>query len=254
MLVNWDGLIAILLLLGPLLLAQRALHGELQYVLLLITRSDTATVALFALIFLPGALLHELSHYLMARLLRVRTARFSVLPQVLPGGKLQLGFVETAPAGPLRESLIGVAPLLSGGLILAYIGLYRLGLAPLGPAAAVGDWASFRQALAQIPRQPDFALWFYLAFAVATLMLPSESDRRAWLPLLLWAALLVLAAALAGAGPWLLEHLAPALNNGLRAAAIVFGISLGIHLLLWIPFRLLRALLQRLTGLRLSPR
>jgi hypothetical protein len=105
-----------------------------------------------------------------------------------------------------------------------------------------------------VPEQSDFWVWFYLAFSVATTMLPSDSDRRAWLPMLLWAALLIAAAVLAGAGPWMLENLAPALDAGLRAAALVFGISLGLHLLLWIPFRLLRALAQRVTGVRLVMR
>jgi hypothetical protein len=254
MLQNWDGLLGLLVLIGPVLLAQNALHGELQALLLILTRSETATISIFSLLFIPGVLLHELSHFLMAKLLGVRTARFSVLPETLPGGKLQLGFVETERTGLLRDALIGLAPLLSGGLALAYLGLNRLALAPLGLTVASGEWPAFWAALRQIPNQSDFWVWFYLAFSVATTMLPSESDRRAWLPILLWALLLAGAAVLAGAGPWLLENLAPALNSGLRAAAIVFGISLWLHFLLWIPMRLLRAIAQHLTGVRLVSR
>ena len=250
MLENWDGLIALLVLIGPVLFAQRVLHGELQAVLLILTRSESATISIFSLLFIPGVLLHELSHFSMAKLLRVRTARFSLLPEVLPGGKLQLGFVETERTDLVRDALIGVAPLLTGGLVLAYLGLNRLGLGSLGLAFAARDWPAFREALRQLPEQADFWIWFYLAFSVATTMLPSDSDRGAWLPLLLWAALVAGAAVLAGAGPWMVENLAPALNNGLRAAALVFGISLGLHLLMWVPFRLLRAFAQSVTGVR----
>lgn len=250
---NWDGLVLLLVVLGPLLLAQRALHGEIQIILLALTRSEAATISLFSLLFLPGALLHELSHYLMARLLQVRTARFSLLPEVLPGGKLKLGFVETESTDLLREALIGAAPLLTGGALLAYLGLDRLGLAPVGLAAAAGDWPAFWRALARMPEQTDFWLWFYLAFAVASLMLPSESDRRAWLPLLLLTGLLAAVAALAGAGPWMMEQAAPLLNEGLRALALVLGISLALHAVLWLPLRLVRAALLRATGVRLRP-
>ena len=56
-------------MLGPLLLLQRALHREIQVVFLLITRRPEITVALFSLLFFPGVLLHEGSHYLMAKIL-----------------------------------------------------------------------------------------------------------------------------------------------------------------------------------------
>jgi len=62
---------------------------------------------------------------------------------------------------------------------------------------------------------------------------------------------LVALALLAGAGPWMIEHLAAWLNQIFRALAVVFGISLAIHLALWLPLRLLRSLLCRLTGARL---
>jgi hypothetical protein len=241
-------------LLGPLLLMQRGLHFELQAIFLLITRSEAAAIGIFSLLFLPGVLLHELSHFLMAKLLGVRTARFSLLPTVMPDGKLQMGFVETAQTDFVRDALIGIAPLLSGGALVAYLGLVQLALAPLGSTFIQSNWGGLWEALRQVPNQPDFWIWFYLTFTFSTTMLPSESDRRAWLPLALVVVLLIGAAALAGAGPWLLDNLAPLLNNGLRGVALVFGISLGIHVLLWIPLRVLRELIARLTHSSLRAR
>jgi len=250
-LARGDGLVWLLFLIGPLLFVQRRLHFELQAVFLLMTRRPGVALGLFSLLFLPGVLLHETSHYLMARLLRVRTGRFSLLPQLLPSGKLQLGFVETEKSDFLRDALIGLAPLLTGGLAIAFLGLDRLGLAPLGSAFGSADWPVFWQLMRNLPAQSDFWLWFYLAFAISTTMLPSDSDRRAWLPLGLTLLGLIVTSLLAGAGPWLLENIAPWLNRGLRALSTVFGISLGIHIVLWLPLRLLREVICKVTGMRL---
>ncbi len=249
---RWDGLVWLLALVGPMIFIQRRLHFEIQAFLLLLTRREEIALGIFSFLFFPGVFLHETSHFLMARLLGVRTGRFSLIPQVLPAGRLQLGFVETAPADPLRDALIGAAPLLSGGVVIAALGLYRLGLLPLAAYFNAQDWPGLLGALGSLPRLPDFWLWFYLTFAISSTMLPSPSDRRAWMPVVLVAVVLGGLALLAGAGPWMMENLAPWLNRGLRVLAAVFGISLGIHLVLWPPLRLLRALLSRATGLRVQ--
>ena len=251
---SWDGLIWLLLLLAPALLLQRGLHFELQAIFLILTRHENAAIGMFSLLFLPGVLLHELSHFLMARLLGVRTARFSILPSILPGGKLQLGFVETEQADLFRDALIGLAPLLSGGALVAYLGLVQLNLGSLGTVVGHNDWQGLWQALRQISVQPDFWVWFYLTFVIGSTMLPSDSDRRAWLPLSLWALLLVGLVAVAGAGPWLLENAAPALNTALRTLAVIFGINLGFHIVLWVPLRLLREGLAHLAHVSLRTR
>ena len=63
-LISFDGILWLLLTLGPLIFLQRALHRAIQTVFLLITRRADITVALFSLLFFPGVLLHEGSHFL----------------------------------------------------------------------------------------------------------------------------------------------------------------------------------------------
>jgi hypothetical protein len=60
-----DGLAWLLLMLGPLLLLQPVLHREIQAVFLLLTRRPALTIGLFSLIFFPGVLLHEGSHFVV---------------------------------------------------------------------------------------------------------------------------------------------------------------------------------------------
>lgn len=247
----FNGLGWLLLMLGPLLLSQRWLHREIQLVLYLITRRQAATLVLFSLLFFPGVLLHESSHYLAARLLGVRTGGFSILPALLPDGKLRLGYVETTPTDVFRDSLIGSAPLITGGGVVAYLGINRLGLVPLAPLIAAGNWNGFWQGLIALPAQTDFWVWFYLAFAVSSTMLPSASDRRAWLPVVLVAVVLVGGALVAGAGPWMLIHMAPWLNRAFQTMATVFGVSLVLQLVILAPFRLLREFILLITRQRL---
>lgn len=249
--IHLDGLLLLLCFVGPLLLLQRRLHYETQAIFLILTRRSEIAIVLFSLLFLPGVVLHEASHYLMAGVLRVRTGKFSIIPQPLPDGRLRMGYVETEPVDWLRDGLIGAAPLLLGGAFVAYAGLFRLGLLSVwkmwtGP----GSETDVLLALSQVWNQPDFWLWFYLVFAVSSTMLPSSSDRRAWLPLALSLSILLAASLLAGAGPWLLTNLASPLNRAFQALAVVFAISVLTHLLLLLPVWLARRLLSQLFRLR----
>jgi hypothetical protein len=248
---NVDGLMWLLLILGPFFFVQRRFHRETQAVLLLITRHHEISLALFSLLFFPGVLLHELSHYVTARILGVRTGRFSLLPTPMPDGRLRLGFVETAPVDFVRDAFIGAAPLLSGGLFVAYAGLQRLKLPLLWDSLANGS-LPLKDALAAISGQADFWLWFYLAFTVSSMMLPSASDRRAWLPLTLAVVMLIGMALLGGAGPWMMRNLAPTLNQAMQAIAVTFGISVFLHLALLLPVWAARKLLNRITGLEVA--
>lgn len=243
-----SGLLWLILALGPLLVLQNLLHRYLQGAFLLLTRRPDISLALFSLIFFPGVLLHEGSHFLAARLLGVRTGRFSVLPRPLPNGRLQLGYVETAAADPLREALIGAAPLIAGGLFVAFAGVNRLGMLDLWQSLRQAGSGGFISSLSSLFSQRDFWVWFYLLFTVSSTMLPSASDRRAWLPVGLVGGGLLALSLLAGAGPWLLQNLALPLQRVLLSAATVFFISDFAHLVFLLPTYLAYRLLSLLTG------
>jgi hypothetical protein len=240
----------LLVTLVPLLFLQRRLHREMVSVFFLLTRRLNAALAIFSILFFPGVLLHELSHWVMAQVIGVRTGKISLIPERTPEGALRMGYVETQRTDPARETLIGAAPLLTGGAFVGFAGFSRLGLdrvweqviAPTGLTLAAGFRAVYER--------PDFWLWFYLIFVVSSMMLPSESDRRAWRPVLGFGTILLLIALLAGAGEWMLANLAPLVDRVFSAAAIVFGISSLVHLLLLVPILLFRRMLNRVTGLR----
>jgi hypothetical protein len=243
-----DGLAWFILTLLPLVFLQRLLHREIQAVFLIISRSPEFTITFFSVIFLPGVLLHEFSHYLMAVVLGVPAARFSLVPQMLPDGRLQLGYVETVKTDIIRDSLIGAAPLIAGGSVVAYLSVTRLELLPLWEVLRNGQMNLFWLGITLLPQIKDFPLWFYLVFTVSSTMLPSRSDRHAWLPLGVTVLVLLVLAVLAGAGPWMLAHVAPVLNTFLRSSAIIFGLSAALHGVLILPISLVHRILARITG------
>jgi hypothetical protein len=244
----FNGLLWLLGTLVIFIFLQRALHREIQAFFLILTRSAGVTQVLFALIFFPGVLLHELSHFLSAKLLGVATGRFSLIPQAQPDGKLRLGYVETAMGGFVRDALIGAAPLVTGSAFVALTAIYLLHLLPIWDVLRSEDLGTFWTLLKAVPGSPDFWLWFYLTFTISSTMLPSQSDRHAWLPLGILVVGLVGVAILAGAGTWMLTNLAPRFNQFLGALAMIFGLSGALHLMLVIPLFLLHQILSRATG------
>lgn len=232
------------------LAVQRLLFRELQAIFLLLTRRPSTAVGLFSLLLFPGVFLHELSHFLMARLLGVRTGRFSLIPKVLANGNVRLGYVETSATDPLRDTLIGAAPLISGMVVVSLLMIEPLGILPVASYLINVDWNTFWAEVHKLPARPDFWLWFYLAFAVSSTMLPSSSDRRAWWSIGLIIILVLLLTLLPGISDWMSVNLAPALDRGLRAMAMVISASGLIHLVMIPPAWLLRIVISRITGLR----
>jgi hypothetical protein len=248
LLAGLDRFVYLLLLMVSLLYLQRLLQREVQAIFLLITHQAEISTALFSLLFLPGILLHELSHFLMAHLLGVKTGRFSIIPRRLERGRIQLGYVETASTDFFRDAMIGAAPLLSGCLFVAFVGVTRFGISAVWSSLPQIQASALNLAMKSLVGQPDFWLWFYLVFTVSSTMMPSASDRRAWLPLVVIMVILLGLVLLAGAGPWLLTHLGKWLVSGLQALILIFGLTVIIHLVLFPPAWITRKLISRLTG------
>ena len=243
------GFFWFVLMLVPLIFLQRYLHREIQAVFLILTRDARITIGIFQIIFLPGVFLHEASHFLMAKILRVPTGGFSVIPRALPNGRLQLGYLETAKSDIVRDSLIGAAPLIFGTLFVAYVAVYQLDMRVLWDTFRNGQYDLFWMGIRFLPTVKDFYFWFYLAFAVSSTMMPSESDRHAWLELVISVGVIFSITLLIGAGPWMYENVAPRVSSFLSSVAVILGLSSAFHVVLILPIMLIHKLLARATGL-----
>jgi len=116
-LLTLEVIVLFFLELFVLFLLSRSLQKKLSQFFFLITKSVKWTVYLLSLLFFPGTLIHEVAHYLMARLLFVPTGKMKLLPE-LEGQSVKLGSVAIGKSDPLRRLLIGVAPFLCGTTII----------------------------------------------------------------------------------------------------------------------------------------
>jgi hypothetical protein len=147
--------------------------------------ADLAMVILF-IVYLPGILIHEASHWLMAKALGLKTGKFRVWPRK-QGRQIGMGSVSVARGGTVADSAVGLAPLMIGSILVAMIGSQVFQTEQLGLIWQTGNWgAAFGRWQSALTTNPDGLLWSYLLFAVANAMLPSSSDREPLKSLLLY--------------------------------------------------------------------
>lgn len=173
----------VLFSLPVLIISQRWIHKHLQGIALLLTGSARWAMLLYALILFPGVFLHELSHWLAATALFVRTGSVSLIPRLQADGHVQLGSVEyykTKNVGAVRESLIGAAPLIFGTGVILLIGFEVFSVDNLIASVRLGQISPIATAISDLWLTADFYVWLYLYFAISNAMMPSPSDRRAW--------------------------------------------------------------------------
>lgn len=109
------------LLILILFFLSRALTSEIHQFFYQVTRSEKISTYVLAFVFIPGVVIHEISHYLTAKFLLVPTGKISLFPK-RDGNYIKLGSVQVAESNILKEFLIGVAPMVVGVIfILSFV-------------------------------------------------------------------------------------------------------------------------------------
>jgi len=185
------------------------------------------TLALYAMLTLPGVILHEGAHALSALLLRVPVRGAALIPRRSPDDLSLEAFVQVSPRDPLRMALVALAPLLAGTVVLGLL-TRTLGVAgqEVRPWARLAEWATsidWHRAV----------LWatIYLIWTISSHMAPSRVDlcyvQNGAVVLL--AILLALGLLLTRFGASAVERVGGALGrlgDGLAVGAILNGIIL----------------------------
>ena len=167
-------IILFFVLFAATLFLQRWLQQHIQGLTYAVTGNPGCAVRALFLILLPGVLLHEASHWLVANLIGVRTGKVSIGLGKMRGKHFSLGSVTVEKSDPLRESLIGVAPFIFGLLAVWALMGFGFGLwMPTDPMQVV-------EPITSTISDPLTWIALYFVFAVSTSMIPSESDREPW--------------------------------------------------------------------------
>jgi hypothetical protein len=235
-----------------LLLMQRWIHAHLHGVSLLAVGRPEWAVIIYAIVLFPGVLLHELSHWLTATALGVRTGSLSLMPRRQADGTLQLGYVEYYKGrtlGPIRESLIGGAPLIAGTIVIVLIGFRIFGVTDLAAAVQTGDIDIMTAALTELFDTPFILLWIYLLFAISNAMLPSRSDRRAWRAFILIMVIAGVVLYLLGLQQLLADGLTGPVATVFGYLGAAFSIAIAVDLLFMAIIALVESVLSRIRGM-----
>lgn len=234
-----------------LLILQRWLHRHIHGLAFLITGRRSWAVLIYAIVLFPGVLLHELSHWITASLLGVRTGSFSVLPRTKSDGSVQLGYVEyykSANVGPVRESLIGSAPLITGTAVILIIAFQVFDVTNLAAAVESGEIESLSRAITILFETSDFLLWLYLIFAVSNAMMPSASDRKAWPAFAIILLLLALVLYILGAQDLLIAGLAGPLATVFGYLGLAFSLTIGVDFFVILFVYVVEWIISRVKG------
>lgn len=216
-------IILFFVLFGLMLFLQRWLQQHIQGLTYAVTGNPGCAVRALFWVLLPGVVLHEFSHWLVANLVGVRTGRVSIGLGKMRGKHFSLGSVTVEKSDPLRESLIGVAPFIFG--ILAVWALMGLGFGLWSPQSV----SQVLETLGAVIRDPLTWVALYFVFAVSTSMIPSESDREPWGVIIAIFAGIGLLALVLGWSPNITPELLQWGQQGLNTLIFVFGIIVVVN-------------------------
>jgi hypothetical protein len=164
----------------PLIHVERWIHKHIQGLGLLLTNDPQAAVLIYYLVLLPGVALHELSQWVLAKILLVKVKKFRLWPEK-QGDLIRLGLVEIdRKVDVVRTTLIGIIPLVTGIAAIALIASRRFDTEALIASLTTGDVPTMAAGLGAFMSAPDFWLWLYLVFAIANAMLPEPHDEVNW--------------------------------------------------------------------------
>lgn len=95
----------------------RTLTRRISFLFYIVTRSKKWAIFLLAFLFLPGAIIHEFSHAIMAEVLFVKARHMELFPTI-EGDTVKLGSVQIQQTDFIRRFFIGVAPFFVGTIFL----------------------------------------------------------------------------------------------------------------------------------------
>ena len=156
-----------------LYLSERQLISQFSRLIHRFGGGRNSLIIFWSLIFLPGTIIHELSHFLFAILTGARTGKIEIFPRLLEedweneesGSGVTLGYVQTQKLNPIQGLFIGLAPFVIGLVLLVWLS-----------SSIQSSYLS----------SSYYLLLFqgYLFFTISNSFFPSKSDIKHTLPMI----------------------------------------------------------------------
>lgn len=183
-----------------------------------VTKSKSVSITILTLFLFPGTIIHELSHLFTAEILGVRTGELSLTPEPIKSEDITTGSVAIAHTDPFRRTIIGIAPLTNGIIILGVIAYF------------LPSWiTTFSHAPSFLTSLPLFGA-FYGILVISTTMFSSSEDMKGVIPVVLCLILLFVGGYMAGIEIRLPLAWTTKIYEGIVILAKSLGIIIGIHL------------------------
>lgn len=169
-------LLFVLLSLLALLLTKKKMTADFSRFIHHLGGNQHTAIVIWSLIFLPGTLIHEVSHFLIAALTGARTGKIEIFPEYLEDDShVALGSVQTQKLNPIQGFLVGIAPFISGMALLIWLAsLFQTSF------AAKDIWLLLLEG--------------YLFFTIANSFFPSWPDIKQTLPFVIFSLVVALLA------------------------------------------------------------
>lgn len=166
-------LIYVIFCLLGLVLTKKKMTTNLSRLVHKLGGNQHSAIIVWSIIFLPGTLIHEISHFLVAALTGARTGKVEIFPEYLENesnnegsARVALGSVQTQKLNPIQGFLVGIAPFLTGIALLIWL-------------------ASLLQTSYSAGNIWIFLLEGYFFFTIANSFFPSWQDIKQTIPLII---------------------------------------------------------------------
>lgn len=150
----------------------RKLYKGLSSFAYKITKNKKWTIYIIAILFLPGTIVHELSHAIAALFLLVPFEKIEFIPEI-EGERVKLGSVRIAKTDPIRDFLISSAPLLIGVILILSVFYFTF--------QADGEFSIWKTIIS-----------LYASFEIGNSMYLSKSDIKGTLGLLIFSVIILI--------------------------------------------------------------
>jgi len=201
------------------------INTAVYHLVLLLTRSKKIALG----ILLPGTIIHELSHFLVATLLFVRTGELTVIPKV-EEESIKAGSLKHANTDPIKRTLIGIAPMIIGLIIIYFLG-----------NIIFNQFSNFPLLIANS----------YLLIAVSLSMFSSKKDLEVAIFVVPIFALIMLALYLNGLTVTFSQELYQKISHVLSQLNIYLLLALGLDIVVFLSLKSLIIIFQRLLKVKI---